>query len=90
MGRHGEAMGSAHEHGRAQAREATMEAIRLQMKDAGKPMEALGKKMHVLGKQIDTEARAADRAMRSLIGEAMARGLAAPTPAAPALAAPAT
>jgi hypothetical protein len=53
-----------------------------EMKEAGKPMEALGKKMNVLGKQIDTEARAADKATRSLIGEALVRGLAAPAPVA--------
>jgi hypothetical protein len=70
MGRHSE------------ADQAAMEEVRREMKDAGKPMQALGKKNHVLGKQIDTEARAADKATRKLIGEAMARGLATPAPAA--------
>jgi beta-lactamase regulating signal transducer with metallopeptidase domain len=81
MGRHSAAMGGARELAKAQAREAgqpTMEEISREMKDAGKPMEALGKKMHVLGRQIDTEARVADKAMRHLIGEALARGLATP------------
>ncbi|MDB5949391.1 MAG: peptidase [Massilia sp.] len=80
MGHQGEAMRDAHEQAR-QASQEPMEEIRREMNDAGKPMKALGKKMHVLGKQIDTEARAADQATRTLIGEALARGLAAPAPA---------
>ena len=80
MGHQGEAMRDAHALAREAGRE-PMEKIQRDMKDAGKPMKALGKKMHVLGKQIDTEARAADKATRNLIGEALARGLAAPAPA---------
>jgi beta-lactamase regulating signal transducer with metallopeptidase domain len=60
----------------------SMEEVSRQMKDAGKPMHVLGKKMEVLGKQIDAEARAAERAMRALIKDAMAKGLAAPAPTA--------
>jgi hypothetical protein len=58
----------------------SMEAVSSQMKEAGKPMQALGKKMEVLGKQIDAEARTAEKAMRALIKDAMAKGLAAPAP----------
>jgi beta-lactamase regulating signal transducer with metallopeptidase domain len=59
-----------------------MEDVGRQMKEAGKPMDALGKKMEVLGKQIDAEARTAEKTVRAVIREALAKGLAAPAPAA--------
>jgi beta-lactamase regulating signal transducer with metallopeptidase domain len=59
-----------------------MADVRYQMTEAGKPMKVLGKKMEVLGKQIDAEARVAEKAMRAVIKDAMAKGLAAPAPAA--------
>jgi beta-lactamase regulating signal transducer with metallopeptidase domain len=59
-----------------------MEDVGRQMKEAGKPMDALGKKMEVLGKQIEAEARVAEKAMRAIIKEALAKGLAAPAPTA--------
>ncbi|MDL2358210.1 MAG: M56 family metallopeptidase [Pseudomonadota bacterium] len=80
MGQQGEAMRGAGE----QMREARqpIETISGQMKEAGKPMDALGKQMAVLGKQIDGEAHAAEKRTRELIKDALARGLAAPAPAA--------
>jgi beta-lactamase regulating signal transducer with metallopeptidase domain len=62
--------------------QAPMAELGRQMEDAGKPMDSLGKKMDVLGKQIDAEAHVAEKTMRALIREAMAKGLAAPAPAA--------
>jgi hypothetical protein len=50
------------------------------MNEAGKPMDALGKQMDVLGKQMDRESKAADKAMRGLIRDAMAKGLAQQAP----------
>lgn len=57
-----------------------MEAIGAKMEQAGRPMEALGAKMEVLGKQMETESRAAGKTVRSLIDEAVSRGLAKPAP----------
>lgn len=57
-----------------------MRDISRQMHEAGEPMKALGKKMDVLGKQMDQESKAADQAMRGLIRQAMARGLARQAP----------
>jgi beta-lactamase regulating signal transducer with metallopeptidase domain len=79
MGEQGAAMRVSHEQIR-QAHQ-PIEEIGRQMEEAGKPMDALGKKMNVLGKQIDAEARTADKVMRGLIRDALAKGLAAPAPA---------
>ena len=57
-----------------------MEAIGARMEVAGRPMEALGKKMEVLGKQMETESRAAGKTVRSLIDEAISKGLTTPAP----------
>ncbi|NML62495.1 peptidase M56 [Massilia sp. RP-1-19] len=57
-----------------------MEAIGARMEQAGRPMEAIGKKMEVLGKQMETESRAAGKTVRSLIDEAISKGLAKPAP----------
>lgn len=57
-----------------------MEAIGARMEQAGRPMEAIGKKMEVLGKQMETESRTAGKTVRSLIDEAVSRGLARPAP----------
>ncbi|MDB5755627.1 MAG: peptidase, partial [Massilia sp.] len=66
---------------RMQQAQAPMEAIGRKMEEAGKPMDALGKKMDVLGKQIEQESHAADKVVRGLIQDAMAKGLAQPAPA---------
>lgn len=60
---------------------ASMRDVGRQMKEAGKPMDELGKKMDVLGKQMDQESKAADKTMRDIIRDAMAKGLAQPAPA---------
>jgi beta-lactamase regulating signal transducer with metallopeptidase domain len=59
---------------------ASMKDVSRRMNEAGKPMDALGKKMDVLGKQMDQESKAADKTMRGLIRDAMARGLAQQAP----------
>jgi beta-lactamase regulating signal transducer with metallopeptidase domain len=59
---------------------ANMKDVGRRMKEAGKPMDELGKKMDVLGKQMDRESKTADKAMRGIIRDAMARGLAQQAP----------
>jgi beta-lactamase regulating signal transducer with metallopeptidase domain len=76
----GEQMRLAHE-GEAQRRARTdMDAIGKRMNEAGKPMDALGKKMDVLGKQMERESKAADKTVRGIIRDALARGLAQQAP----------
>jgi beta-lactamase regulating signal transducer with metallopeptidase domain len=77
----GEQMRAAHEsEGQRRAR-ASMDEVGKRMNEAGKPMDELGKKMDVLGKQMDRESKTADKAMRALIRDAMAKGLAQQAPA---------
>ncbi|MFC0133671.1 peptidase M56 [Massilia eurypsychrophila] len=82
LGRQMEQQSDALSREEARQTNAPMAELGRQMEDAGKPMDSLGKKMDVLGKQIDAEARVAERTMRALIRDAMAKGLAAPAPAA--------
>jgi hypothetical protein len=60
--------------------EHAMHEVGLRMDAANKPMEALGKKMDVLGKQMDQESTRADKTVREVIRDAMAKGLARPAP----------
>jgi len=62
------------------AAQQSMKEIGQRMDEAGKPMKALGQQMNVLGKQMEQEGKTADKTMRALIQEAMARGLAKPVP----------
>ena len=55
-----------------------METVAREMEAAAKPMEAIGRDMEALGDQIEREAGIADTRIRSLIDEAIARGLAQP------------
>ena len=55
-----------------------MEIVAREMEAAAKPMEAIGRDMETLGNQIEREAGVADTRIRSLIDEAIARGLAEP------------
>ena len=55
-----------------------MEAVGREMEAAAKPMEAIGRDMEALGNQIEREAGIADTRIRSLIDQAIARGLAQP------------
>ena len=55
-----------------------MEAVARDMEAAAKPMEAIGLDMEALGNQIEREAGIADTRIRSLIDQAIARGLAQP------------
>jgi len=80
MNEAGEQMRAAHEsEGQRRAR-ASMDEVGKRMNEAGKPMDELGKKMDVLGKQMDRESKTADKTMRGLIRDAMARGLAQQAP----------
>jgi beta-lactamase regulating signal transducer with metallopeptidase domain len=58
-----------------EARRGPMEAIGRKMEEAGKPMDALGKQMEVLGQRMEVESKTAENKVRSLIGEAHAKGL---------------
>lgn len=73
-------MRAAHESEGQRRAQASMDEVGKRMNEAGQPMDALGKKMDVLGKQMDQESKAADRTMRELIRDAMARGLAQQAP----------
>ncbi|MCE3603705.1 M56 family metallopeptidase [Massilia sp. P8910] len=66
--------------GRMEAARVPMDAIGKQMKEAGKPMDALGKRMNVLGREMDQQGKAAERVMREVLRDAVARGLARPVP----------
>jgi beta-lactamase regulating signal transducer with metallopeptidase domain len=59
---------------------ADMRDVSQRMKEASEPMDELGKKMDVLGKQMDRESKVADKAMRGIIRDAMAKGLAQQAP----------
>jgi beta-lactamase regulating signal transducer with metallopeptidase domain/predicted nucleic acid-binding Zn-ribbon protein len=76
----GEQMRAAHDsEGQRRAR-ASMDEVGKRMNEAGKPMDELGKKMDVLGKEMDRESKLADKAMRGIIRDAMAKGLAQQAP----------
>jgi beta-lactamase regulating signal transducer with metallopeptidase domain len=77
----GEQMRAAHESAAQRQARASMDEVGKRMNEAGKPMDELGKKMDVLGKQMDRESKTADKAMRGLIRDAMAKGLAQQAPA---------
>ncbi|MDQ1813747.1 M56 family metallopeptidase [Massilia sp. CCM 9210] len=68
------------QHAKMEVARAPMDAIGRQMKEAGKPMDALGKQMNVLGREMDQQAKAAERVMREVLRDAVARGLARPLP----------
>jgi len=76
----GEQMRAAHESEEQRRARASMDEVGKRMNEAGKPMDELGKKMDVLGKQMDRESKTADKTMRGLIRDAMARGLAQQAP----------
>ena len=57
-----------------------MEQIGKQMELAGRPMDELGKKMDALGERMEAESTAAEAAVRAVIEDAVARGLARPAP----------
>ena len=63
-----------------QAAEREMRQTGQRMEAANKPMGELGKKMGELGKEMALESQAADKTVRGLVQEAMAKGLARPLP----------
>lgn len=77
----GEQMRAAHQSEAQQRARASMDAVGKRMNEAGKPMDQLGKKMDALGKQMDQESKIADKTIRGIIRDAMARGLAQQAPA---------
>jgi hypothetical protein len=78
MERQGAILGAA---GREiEVRTAPMEALGREMEAAGKPMEAIGKDMEALGARIERSAAEAETRTRSLIDDAVAKGLATPAP----------
>lgn len=76
----GTQMGEASDAAAQRAARHNMDQIGRRMDDAGKPMDALGKQMDALGKQMEREGERANAAVRALIRDAMARGLARPAP----------
>jgi beta-lactamase regulating signal transducer with metallopeptidase domain/archaellum component FlaC len=68
------------QHDRIEEARAPIDALGEQMKEAGKPMDALGKKMNLLGREMDQQGKLAERVMREVLREAVARGLARPVP----------
>lgn len=76
----GTQMGEAADSAAQRAARRNMDEIGRRMDEAGKPMDALGKQMDALGKQMEREGERANAAVRALIRDAMARGLARPAP----------
>lgn len=76
--RHSTALQSQHERMRGESMR--MEAVAREMEAASKPMEAIGREMEAMGAQLERQAHIADRQVRSLIDEAVRRGLAQPAP----------
>ena len=68
------------QHGKIDEARAPLEALGAQMKEAGEPMDSLGQKMNVLGREMDQHGKAAERVMREVLRDAVARGLAKPAP----------
>lgn len=68
------------ENKRLQAQHRPTQAMAREMELASKPMNALGKQMDVLGRKHETAAEQGERAMRTLLSEALARNLAKPVP----------
>jgi hypothetical protein len=58
----------------------SMNEVSRRMNEASKPMHELGRKMDALGKDMERESHAADKTVRALIRDAVARGLAHPAP----------
>ncbi len=76
----GTQMGEAADAAAQRAARQKTDEIGRRMDEAGKPMDALGKQMDALGKQMEREGERANAAVRALIRDAMARGLARPAP----------
>ncbi len=62
-------------------RTAPMEALSREMDAASKPMDELGRQMDALGKRQEKAVAQAEREMRSIVDEAVSKGLAQPAPA---------
>ncbi|WP_296945992.1 hypothetical protein [uncultured Massilia sp.] len=80
MNRLGGEMHAATRSEAQQQAERDMRQASLRMEAAHKPMDALGKQMEALGKEMAQESQRADKTVRTLVREAMARGLARPAP----------
>lgn len=76
-----EAEAASAEAERLEAQQRPMEALARDMELASKPMEALSKRMEALSNRQEQAAARAERELRNLISEALAKGLAKPAPA---------
>lgn len=76
----GAKMGAAAAEDSARIAEQRMNEVSHRMNEAGKPMNELGRKMNALGKDMERESHAADKTVRALVRDAVARGLAHPAP----------
>lgn len=80
MGALGAQMGAVASSDAQRQSQASMNEISRRMNEASKPMNELGRKMNALGKDMERESHAADKTVRALIRDAVARGLAKPAP----------
>ncbi|MFK3741143.1 hypothetical protein [Massilia sp. TN1-12] len=80
MSRLGAEMGDAAQSRAQREAQQSMRQVSLRMDEASKPIDELGKRMDALGKQMERESERADKAVRAVIRDAMARGLATPAP----------
>lgn len=69
------------ETARVETQQTPMDAIAHEMELASQPMETLSQRMEILGDQQERAAAQAERDLRKLTGEALAKGLAKPVPA---------
>jgi predicted nucleic acid-binding Zn-ribbon protein len=76
----GAQMGEAADSAGQRAARQHMEEVSQRMDEAGKPMDGIGRQMKALGKQMKQESEAADKTVRALIRDAIARGLARSAP----------
>jgi hypothetical protein len=73
-------MGEAADRAGQRAARQHMHEVSRRMDEADKPMDSIGQQMKTLGRQMKQESEAADKTVRALIRDAMARGLARPAP----------
>ena len=74
----GAQMGEAADSAGQRAARQHMQEVSQRMDEAGKPMDGIGRQMKTLGRQMKQESEAADKTVRALIRDAIARGLARP------------
>jgi hypothetical protein len=80
MGELGAQMGAVAASDAQRQAQVSMNEVSRRMNEASRPMNELGRKMNALGKDMERESHAADKTVRALIRDAVARGLAHPAP----------